>query len=128
MFSYKVLRSMDNAISRTEVHGVFKDEKRVAVIESGISQCCKLSTLCNFQLDGDFNNEIFVNSFITYLKQVSGCGAWGLRQIIFINSPEVEGGIQTLLVHPEVTKVFSFPRYNQPGEGTTLDMYTIRIA
>ena len=128
MFSYTLFCSMDNAISRTEVHGVFKDDKRVAVIESGISQCCKLSTLCNFQLDGDFNNEIFVNSFITYLKQVSNWGAWGLRQVIFINSPEVEGGIRALLVHPEVTKVFSFPRYNQPDNSATLDMYTIRIA
>ena len=128
MFSYKLLRAIDNTISRTEVYGVFKDDKRVAVVETGISQCCKLSTLCNFQLDGAFNDETFVNSFITYLKQVSGWGAWGMRQVIFINSPEVECGIRALLVHPEVTKVFSFPRYNQPDNGATLDMYTIRIA
>ena len=128
MFSYTLLRPLDSTISRTEVYGIFKGDKRVAVIESGISQCCKLSTLCNFQLDGDFNDEIFVNSFIKYLKQMSGWGVWGLRQVIFINSPEVECGIKALLVHPEVTKVFSFPRYIDLDSSATLDMYTIRIA
>jgi len=134
---FEIRRMPRGNITRMAEYGVYyKDphhgDRQICAIESGIAHCCKVSTLYRFDMYGWFNSPENVNALMTFLRDNSGLGDWGLKEVLIFSAPETESMTTALLEHKDVTKAWEFPRYVcEEAAGSnrnSIIVYSLRIS